>query len=84
MDDASVDGDMDVVDFRRGLTAEQQERIVPVDKVSSETIAAARKAFMETSSCRELGKFPEIDKLPPSCTVYEHKDFDGKSATSLS
>jgi alkylated DNA repair protein alkB homolog 1 len=77
MDDASVDGDLNVVDFRRGLDPEQREKIVPVDVVSSEVIAAAQKAF---KSCCQLGNGEAVDLsfAPEACTIYEHKDFDGQ------
>jgi alkylated DNA repair protein alkB family protein 1 len=75
MDDASVDKDLEVVDFRRGLTQAQKDKIIQVDYVSSEVIAAAQKAF------KNYGQTPNADTtepeaLPDACTIYEHKDFD--------
>ncbi|KAJ5035128.1 uncharacterized protein L3040_008388 [Drepanopeziza brunnea f. sp. 'multigermtubi'] len=79
MDDAAVDGDLDVVDFQRGLTEAQREKLVPVDTVPSELIAAARKAFR--GACREENAGPVADEMadadPAPCTIYEHKDFPG-------
>ena len=77
MDDASVDGDLRVVDFRRGLSLEQKEKLILVDTVSSETIATARDAFREAT--RDVaGGALEVNSTPAFCTIYEHKDFDGK------
>ena len=76
MDDATIDKDLEVVDFSRGLTPSQKEKIVPVDYVSSEVIAAAQKTF------KSYGQTPNADTTEPealadACTIYEHKDFDG-------
>ena len=75
MDDTAVDEDLEVVDFRRGLTEAQKERIVQVDTVSSELINYARVAFNGQAAKRE--SFCS-ETMPDPCTVYEHKDFDGK------
>jgi alkylated DNA repair protein alkB family protein 1 len=72
-DNASIDADLNIVDFRRGLTPEQEKSIVLVDTVSSEIIVEAEKAFRSTN-----GEDPGDTKAsPPSCTIYEHKDFPG-------
>ena len=76
MDDVSVDSDLNVVDFRRGLTIEQKEKIVPVDSVTSEVITAAHVKFVESSQSTN-GKPRNLSTSPDPCTVYEHKDFDG-------
>lgn len=72
LDNALIDADVDIVDFRRGLTPEQQERIVPVDTVSAETLVAAERAFRTAHGADGAVK----DAVPP-CTIYEHKDFQG-------
>lgn len=77
MDDLSIDKDLSIVDFNRGLTSLQQETIVPVDTISSELIAEARDKFM--------GHWPSSnatsrDAEPKACTVYEHKDFPGTNS----
>lgn len=77
MDDASVDNDLEIVDFRRGLTPTQKERIVPVDTVSSELIDAARKTF-RCSAQETDGTIEALQAMPDACTVYEYKDFDGR------
>jgi alkylated DNA repair protein alkB family protein 1 len=74
LDNASIDADLDIVDFQRGLTLEQEKSIVPVDTVSSEVIIEAEKAFRSTNG-DDLGDGDT--KSPPSCTIYEHKDFPG-------
>src|ERR1700712_4355568 len=73
-DNASIDVDLDIVDFRRGLTSEQEKRIVPVDTVASEVIVEAEMAFRSTNE-DDLGD--RVTKSPPSCTIYEHMDFPG-------
>lgn len=80
LDNGSIETDVHIVDFRRGLTAEQQERIVPVDTVTSEVIVEAEKAFRTAN-----GDNRDIeDAVPPSCTIYEHKDFPGTQKRSFS
>jgi alkylated DNA repair protein alkB homolog 1 len=81
MDDESVDEDLSVVDFRRGLTFEQKEKIVPVDIVCSEIISSARKAF---ESCNGDAASLESDHIPEACTIYGHRDFDGQFTSLLS
>ena len=73
VEDSALDQDLDVVDFRRGLTNAQKERIVPVASVPSELIDAAQKAFKAED---KDGK-PEVGNVPEACTSYEHKDFTG-------
>ena len=76
MDDASVDNDFDVVDFKRGLTPLQKESIVPVDRVSPELMVTARNAFQHSSQDAD-GETKISGAMPEACTVYEHKNFDG-------
>jgi hypothetical protein len=76
MDDSAIDNDLDIVDFRRGLSDAQKAKLVPVATVPSETIAAAGRAF---KLCDEKVR-PESGGLidvPKDCTIYEHKEFDG-------
>lgn len=73
LDNASIDADINIVDFRRGLSPEQQERILPVDTVSSQVIVAAERAFRVANGEHRAVK----DTAPASCTIYEHKDFQG-------
>jgi alkylated DNA repair protein alkB family protein 1 len=77
MSDASVDQDLDVVDFRRGLTDAQRERIVPADVVPSELIEEARVAF-KLSGYDPAEGGDDAGALPEACTIYEHKDFPGE------
>ena len=79
MDDASVDSDFEIVDFSRGLTSVQKERIFPVDAVSSELIDSARKAFdnFQKSANEEVD---DTEEKADACTIYEHKDFDGNTS----
>lgn len=70
MSDAAVHDDLEIVDFTRGLTPEQQEKLSPVGIVPSELIAKAQKEFMNTEAEDEPG-------FPAACTIYEHSGFPG-------
>lgn len=76
MEDAAVDADLEVLDFARGLTDEQKERLVAVDTVSSELIDSAWRAF-KSDGKQDVVNYGDSHKLPESCTIYEHKDFPG-------
>lgn len=73
-ENAAIDADVNVVDFRRGLTPEQKASIVGVGTVSSEVIAEAEKAFRNTPT--QLSQDNQYS-TPPPCTIYEHNDFPG-------
>jgi alkylated DNA repair protein alkB family protein 1 len=77
MSDVDIDQDLEIVDFRRGLSGEQKDRIVPVGTVSSECIRKAVDAFKDGYEDGESGE-EESSALPNACTIYEHKDFDGQ------
>lgn len=79
-DNASVDTDLNIVDFRRGLTPEQTKSIVPVATITSETIIAAERAFRSTNGVDLVGG---DTRILPSCTIYEHKDFPGSYTLSI-
>jgi alkylated DNA repair protein alkB family protein 1 len=79
-ENASIDADNDIVDFRRGLTSEQQKSIVPVDTISSQVIVEAEKAFRRTNGLNEVVGDATI---PNSCTIYEHKEFPGTYTLSV-
>jgi len=74
MDEAALLADLEIVDFQRGLSSIQQERVVPVAVVSSQMIEAAQKAFAAqiTNLCAEKPIIP-----PDACTIYEHVEFPG-------
>ncbi|RAL64918.1 hypothetical protein DID88_001510 [Monilinia fructigena] len=70
MSDAAVNDDLEIVDFNRGLTPEQQKKMSPVGIVPSELIAKAQKDFMNPGV--------EYDPVfPEACTIYEHSGFPG-------
>jgi alkylated DNA repair protein alkB family protein 1 len=77
MESAAINTDPEIIDFKRGLTEEQKERIVPVETVPSELMASAAETFrrQRTSSSGEIW---EPKSAPPASTVYEHKDFPGQ------
>jgi alkylated DNA repair protein alkB family protein 1 len=78
MDDAAIDNDLYVVDFTRGLSESQKERIVPVEEISSELITSAMKAFKaQNRADGEEVRGGDEDPVPSPCTVYEHMDFPG-------
>ncbi|KAI9641693.1 hypothetical protein NHQ30_009549 [Ciborinia camelliae] len=72
MSDAAVNDDLEIVDFNRGLTPEQQEKMSPVGIVPSELIAQAQKEFMNTGAEYDSG-------YPEACTIYEHSGFPAKN-----
>lgn len=75
MTDSAVDDDFEVVDFKRGLTDVQKQKIVPVDSVSSDLINEARKVFEKGHT--GTNKLPQVKTEPKACTVFEHQDFPG-------
>ncbi|RQM07467.1 hypothetical protein DH86_00002888, partial [Scytalidium sp. 3C] len=82
MSDAEVDADLEIIDFQRGLSPAQKEKVRPVRTVSKEVISAAQRAFKfhgrEDTGTRE-DEFSQIQ----DCTVYEHVDFDVQYPTSF-
>lgn len=72
-----IDKDLEIVDFRRGLSDTQKAKIVPVATITSETIAAAGMAFI--GYAQNAGVEPRGPLNGPSpCTVYEHSEFNGQ------
>lgn len=80
MEDAELDLDLEIIDFKRGLSEVQREKLVPVGTVSSSTIAAAQEKFRNYGSQQVDGvnKQSRTGAVVEECTVYEHKDFDGQ------
>jgi len=72
--DAGVDDDLEVVDFKRGLTEVQKDRIIPVGTVNSDLIVSAQKEFRISGG---LGETSLVETEPEECTIYEHQDFPG-------
>jgi hypothetical protein len=77
-----VDQDLQVLDFSRGLTDAQKEKLVAVDTASSELIYSAWKAF-NNDGAEGVANDRDMDKLPESCTIYEHKDFPGTTSPTF-
>jgi hypothetical protein len=84
MDDAAVNNDLSIVDFRRGLSEEQEKIIVPVDRIEGYLIVEAQMAF-RVSHQKQRGeiasKIDEVgseDKIQDR-VIYEHLDFPGLS-----
>ncbi|KAE9365088.1 hypothetical protein N431DRAFT_496254 [Stipitochalara longipes BDJ] len=76
MEDEAVNKDLYILDFSRGLTNAQKEKLVAVDNVPSELIAFAWKAFKGDVE-RDATHGVDSTSLPEPCTIYEHKDFPG-------
>ncbi|RDL41671.1 Clavaminate synthase-like protein [Venustampulla echinocandica] len=76
MTDAAVDEDLEIVDFHRGLTSVQMEKLVQVDTIPSELIAKAQKNF-QTCEGEISDNGLVTEHKPETCTVYEHRDFPG-------
>ncbi|PQE14641.1 hypothetical protein CJF31_00007710 [Rutstroemia sp. NJR-2017a BVV2] len=70
MSDADVNTDLEIVDFNRGLSPEQKEKLHPVGVVPSELIAQAQREFKNSTS-------EDDSSLPEPCTIYEHSGFPG-------
>jgi alkylated DNA repair protein alkB family protein 1 len=75
MSNGSVDSDLSVVDFKRGLTEQQKRRILPVDRFESALIQDALIAFKQANG---FASEERASDGPPACTIYEHKDFPGE------
>ena len=75
-----MDTDLEIVDFRRGLTGAQKDRIVPVDTVPPGLIDSARTVFNHGQHVN--GEVKTSETMPDACTIYEHKDFDGQRQPS--
>lgn len=76
MSDAGVNTDLEIVDFKRGLSLEQKEKLQPVGVVPSELIDQAQREFRNSSS-------EDDSDLPEPCTIYEHSGFPGGVALPL-
>ncbi|KAG9242641.1 hypothetical protein BJ878DRAFT_583715 [Calycina marina] len=76
MDEGNLLSDPEIVDFGRGLSDAQKEKLLPVGIVSSEMIASAQEAFMAHDDDCNTESQPAS---PEPCTIYEHRDFPGKS-----
>ncbi|KAN0089145.1 hypothetical protein V8E51_019405 [Hyaloscypha variabilis] len=76
MEDKAVNNDLDVLDFNRGLTPAQKEKLVAVDTVPSELIDSACKAF-KGDATDEAAHDEDSSSSPEPCIIYEHKDFPG-------
>ena len=75
--------DLEVLDFNRGLTRAQQEKLVAVDAVPSELIDSAWKSFKGDGG-KEVTNDEESIKSPlKHCTIYEHTDFPGTTARNF-
>jgi alkylated DNA repair protein alkB family protein 1 len=83
MEDKAVNNDLDVLDFNRGLTPAQKEKLVAVDTVPSELIDSACKAF-KGDAADEAAHNEDSSSSPEPCIIYGHKDFPGMTSPDLS
>jgi len=72
----NLDNDLEIADFRRGLTAAQQIDVTVIGNISKERLTSTFDAFM-------LGTHP-LDRTRPSTStaicdapIYEHRDLPG-------
>lgn len=82
MSNAAIDADPNIIDFKRGLAENQEERLVIVDTIASELITSAEEYF------RRHGDIPneetvDASSIPSASKVYEHKDFPGQIHRSI-
>ena len=79
MSDADVDKNLEVVDFKRGRTKDQLEKLHSTEEVSAEAIEVASREFLGIEKDRD---YPYTQVKP--CTIYTHVDFPGKARTTIS
>ncbi len=77
-----MNNDLDVLDFKRGLTPAQKEKLFAVDTVSFELIDSACKAF-KGDATDEAAHDEDSTSSPEPCIIYEHKDFPGMTSPDL-
>jgi alkylated DNA repair protein alkB family protein 1 len=76
MNGSDIDKDVEIIDFKRGLSDSQKARFIVVDTIPSETVAAAGMTFK--SHGQDMGREPQqLVEVPSPCTIYEHKEFNG-------
>jgi hypothetical protein len=81
MKPSDVDSNLQVIDFDRGLSEDQLQKLHAVATIPASTINDACAAFdddaIPASARKEVNRTD--DSLPVSiCTVYEHADFPGE------
>ncbi|KAH0545264.1 hypothetical protein FGG08_000718 [Glutinoglossum americanum] len=67
--------DLDIIDFRRGLTRSQDADIVQIGAVSAERIAAVCRSFHQTD--KQHIPITENTVSPNSIPIYQHRDLPG-------
>jgi hypothetical protein len=70
---AELDLDEKVIDFRRGLTAQQKSALRHVGTMSATQVGKACRAYKEGY----LGSAVDIENVQ-DVTIYEHTDFPGE------
>lgn len=72
---AALDLDEDVVDFRRGLTAQQRNVLKPLDNIPSTVVADACKVYKQSY----FGQQDDVrlEENAGEVTIYEHAEFPG-------
>lgn len=71
-----LENDQEVVDFSRGLTAEQEKVFIPVGKVSAQKIEDACIAF-RNHALKTDGDQTGLKTTVTDAIVYEHQEFPG-------
>jgi hypothetical protein len=83
LEDSALDKDLEIVDFKRGLSDIQKKKIVPVEIIPASLIAQAQELFTGSTYQDPIQERRGADStpIPEQCTVYEHKDFVGQYRT---
>lgn len=74
---ADLESDQEVVDFARGLTADQEKVFLPVGKVPAEKIEDACITF-RNHAMKTSGDSARLQTTVEDATVYEHQEFPGR------
>jgi len=69
---ATLDADEDVIDFRRGLTAQQIQALKPIGTVAASRINEACQAYKDAY----LGSVHDVHDIK-DVTIFEHHHFPG-------
>ena len=73
---SDLENDQEVVDFNRGLTAEQEKVFLPVGTVPAQKIEDACIAF-RNHALKTEGDATRLQTAVEDATVYEHQEFPG-------
>lgn len=78
----SLDDDLGIVDFRRGLTAAQQTNITAIGRISKERLTSTFNAFVQGTHPLNLGRQPTNTAII-NAPIYEHRHLPGRILDGL-